>query len=426
MSVGGGGGVFVSYRRGDGGDAAGRLADHLVIRFGAERVFMDVDAIEPGIDYVEALTRAVEACAVLIAVISPGWVTAADRRGRRLDDPHDWVRVEVGTALARGVRVIPVLVGGADMPDRGDLPDDLAGLARRNGYRIRHESFRVDAGQLVAVIERVLASAAPVAVDAEAPVPVGHGPPGAREGAGTGQEDAARAARLLAEAERIAASIASEDVQASALCDVAAAVAITDPGHAAWLFGDAERAISSITNEAMKALALSDVAAAMAATEPGRAERIANMITDEAWKASALSKVASAMGATDPDGAERIANVITDEAWKASALSSVASAMAATDPGRAERIANSITSDSPKTWALHDVARAVAATDPGRAERIANSITSESWKAWTLNAVATVIAATDPDGAERIANSITADAPRASALASVAKALTSA
>lgn len=83
------GAVFVSYRREDSGDAAGRLADRLVDRLGADRVFMDVDAIEPGMDYVEVLTRAVAACDVLVAVIGPGWLSAADKAGRRLDDPHD-------------------------------------------------------------------------------------------------------------------------------------------------------------------------------------------------------------------------------------------------------------------------------------------------------------------------------------------------
>jgi hypothetical protein len=168
MSVAGGGGVFVSYRRECGGDAAGRLADRLVDRFGLQRVFMDVDTIEPGMDYAEAITRAIGACNVLVAVIGPGWLTATNRRGRRLDDPYDWVRIEVGTALARGIRVIPVLVGGVDMPGREDLPEDLAGLARRNALRMRHESFRADAGQLVAVVERVLAPGTTVIPNAEA------------------------------------------------------------------------------------------------------------------------------------------------------------------------------------------------------------------------------------------------------------------
>jgi hypothetical protein len=157
MSVAGGG-VFVSYRREDGGDAAGRLADHLIDRFGADRVFIDVDAIEPGMDYVEAITDAVEACDVLVAVIGPRWLSLEDSQGRRLDDPYDWVRVEVRTALTRGVRVIPVLLGSAVMPTRADLPEDLAGLVRRSALRIRPESFRTDAAHLLAVIGQILDS----------------------------------------------------------------------------------------------------------------------------------------------------------------------------------------------------------------------------------------------------------------------------
>jgi hypothetical protein len=328
MSVAGGGGVFVSYRREDGGDAAGRLADRLVDRFGAERVFIDVDAIEPGMDYVEALTRAVAACDVLVAVIGPRWLTAADEQGRRLDDPHDWVRVEVGTALARGVRVIPVLVGSAVMPARRDLPEDLTGLARRNALRIRHESFRADAGQLVVVIERVLASAAPVAGTADSTVPRSDAPDGgAGTDAGVRRGDPVRAGRPFAEAERIANSITDESAKASALRDVAKAVAATDPGRAAWLFGDAERIANSITDESSKATALSGVAAAMAATHPARAEGIANSITNQSAKARALRDVAAAMAATHPARAERIANSITDQSAKASALARIAKAL---------------------------------------------------------------------------------------------------
>jgi TIR domain len=158
MGTAGGGGVFVSYRREESGYAAGRLADRLIDRFGVEQVFIDVETIEPGADFAEAISRAVDACLVLVAVIGPGWLAAADEQGgRRLDDPDDLVRLEIGAALARQVRVIPVLVEGAVMPRRTDLPDSLAALARRNAFRIRHESFRDDAGRLVSAIERVLA-----------------------------------------------------------------------------------------------------------------------------------------------------------------------------------------------------------------------------------------------------------------------------
>jgi hypothetical protein len=326
MSTAGGGGIFVSYRREQSSCVAGRLSDRLIDRFGEEQVFIDVDAIEPGADFAEAIARAVDACAVLVALIGPGWLLAVDERGeRRLDDPDDLVRLEIGAALAREVRVIPVLVEAAVMPRRGDLPESLAGLARLNALRIRHESFRDDAGRLVAAIERVLAAA---------PVAVAHGPDSARspgnapareagvkEGSGTGRSDPARVARLLGDAERIANSLtAGKPEKASALSGVAAAVAATDPDRA-------ERIANSLPDESAKARALSGVAAAVAATDPDRAQRIANSIANEYAKARALSGVAAAVAATDPDRAQRIASSLPDEYEKAQALSSIAKAL---------------------------------------------------------------------------------------------------
>src|SRR5262252_9111785 len=153
-----GGGIFVSYRRQESKHFAGRLYDRLADRFGEGQVFIDVDAIELGVDFAEAISRAVVACQVLLAVIGPTWLTATDERGRRrLDDPDDIVRLEIEAALARDVRVIPILVEDAVMPGREDPPESMAGLARCNALLIRHESFRYDAGRLVAAIERVLA-----------------------------------------------------------------------------------------------------------------------------------------------------------------------------------------------------------------------------------------------------------------------------
>jgi len=160
MSAAEGGGIFVSYRRQESGPTAGRLSDRLADRFGEGQVFIDVDTIEPGVDFAEEIFRAVAACQVLLAIIGPTWLTTTDERGgRRLDDPDDIVRLEIEAALARGVRVIPILVEGAAMPGRQDLPESLAGLARRNALLIRHESFRSDAGRLVTAIERILAPA---------------------------------------------------------------------------------------------------------------------------------------------------------------------------------------------------------------------------------------------------------------------------
>jgi hypothetical protein len=177
MAVAKGGGIFVSYRRQETSHLAGRLYDRLADRFGESQVFIDVDAIEPGVDFAEEIFRAVAACKVLLAVIGPTWLTTTDDRDRRrLDDPDDIVRLEVEAALAREVRVIPILVEGAVMPTRQDLPESLAGLARRNALLIRHESFRYDAGRLVTAIEGVLAVPGTVAGREVYP----HGPPEAQ------------------------------------------------------------------------------------------------------------------------------------------------------------------------------------------------------------------------------------------------------
>jgi hypothetical protein len=425
MSVGHNGGVFVSYRREDGGDAAGRLADRLAERFGAGRVFMDVDAIEPGTDFAQAMIRAVEACDVLVAVIGPGWLAAANERGRRLDDPDDWVRMEVRTALTKGVLVIPVLVSSALMPSREDMPEDLAGLARRNALRVRHESFHADVGQLIAVIARVLASADPDTETAEKTVPSSDIPPRAGErDAGIRRGDPVRATRLFEEAESIAHSISYDSVKAPALSHVAAAAGDSD--RANRLSGDAERIANSITDKGVRAKTLAKVVAAVAATAPDRAEGIANSIPKKTLRARALGVVAVAVAATDPDRAEGIANSIADKTSKTQALGAVAAAVAATDPDRAERIANSIADETSKAQALGAVAVAVAASDPDRAdrlftdaERIANSIILKSLKASTLGRVAAAVAASDPDRAERIARSITIDYWKAIALRDV-------
>jgi hypothetical protein len=139
------GGIFISYRREQASGVAGRLYDRLVDRFGEAQVFIDVASIEPGVDFADVITRAVASCDVLLAVIGPGWLAASDDAGeRRLDDPDDLVRLEVEAGLARDVRVIPVLVEGATMSRRKDLPEDLATLARRNAFVLRLELPRFD------------------------------------------------------------------------------------------------------------------------------------------------------------------------------------------------------------------------------------------------------------------------------------------
>jgi TIR domain len=164
------GGVFISYRRQEASHLAGRLYDRLADRFGESRVFIDVDTLELGVDFTEEIARKLDDCKVLLAVIGPQWLSASDQQGRRrLDDPNDLVRREVEEALARGVRVIPILVEGARMPHSQDLPESLASLARRNALTVRHESFRYDADRLIDTINRILHGEAPPPVQAELP-----------------------------------------------------------------------------------------------------------------------------------------------------------------------------------------------------------------------------------------------------------------
>ncbi len=140
--------IFISYRRQDSEGYAGRLYDHLSKHF---EVFMDVDNIRSGEDFVKKLEEALAACDVLIAVIGPTWLTITDESGRRrLHQEGDYVRLEIASTLRQSEkRVIPVLVGNARMPIATDLPDDLAALARRNAVEIRHNHFERDVQQLI-------------------------------------------------------------------------------------------------------------------------------------------------------------------------------------------------------------------------------------------------------------------------------------
>ena len=142
--------VFISYRRDDSAAFAGRVHDRLEREFGRDLLFMDVDAIPLGADFVEVLGREVAKCDVLLAIIGPNWVDArADDGSRRLEDDNDFVRIEIATALARGIPVIPVLLEGTKVPRADQLPSDLKGLVRRNGLDVRHSSFHIDIDKLI-------------------------------------------------------------------------------------------------------------------------------------------------------------------------------------------------------------------------------------------------------------------------------------
>jgi hypothetical protein len=157
----GGGGIFISYRRQDAPGYAGRLYDVLAARFGDDHVFRDIGGIEPGTDFANRIGDAVGSCAVLLAVIGPQWTTVTDATGtRRLDDPDDFVGLEVGSALRRpDVIVIAVLVDSARMPPARELPAALAELARRQALELSDRNWRYDVDSLLATLERVLGRA---------------------------------------------------------------------------------------------------------------------------------------------------------------------------------------------------------------------------------------------------------------------------
>ena len=149
--------IFISYRREDSSGYAGRLHDRFVQRWGRERLFMDVDNIDPGEDFLEVIERTLAQCDVLVVVVGPRWLSAEDATGRRrVDNPADFHRMEVEVSLKCGVRVIPVLVGGAQMPSEADLPQALRSFARRNAIEVSDKRFEFDSGKLIDAIERAL------------------------------------------------------------------------------------------------------------------------------------------------------------------------------------------------------------------------------------------------------------------------------
>src|SRR5262245_2170432 len=182
--------IFISYRREETAYPAGWLFDRLLDHYGDGQVFKDVDSMQLGDDFVDVIARAVGSCDVLLALIGTEWLTITDAAGRRrLDDPTDFVRVEIEAALTRKVRVIPILVGGARMPRAAELPESLAGLVRRQALELSPIRFDFDTGRLLKVLDRTLAEVRAAQEDvtssnvpaATRPDPVETEPPQAQE-----------------------------------------------------------------------------------------------------------------------------------------------------------------------------------------------------------------------------------------------------
>ncbi|HIE25260.1 MAG TPA: toll/interleukin-1 receptor domain-containing protein, partial [Anaerolineales bacterium] len=152
--------IFLNYRRVDSEAYAGRIYDRLAPYFGDDAIFMDVDDIPAGVNFVKFLEDQVQSCDVLIALIGRQWLNVKDKYGkRRLDNPQDFVRIEIVAALKRDIRVIPVLLGGAQYPQETELPENLQPLVLRSGLPINHHSFHTDVDRLIKHLEDALEDA---------------------------------------------------------------------------------------------------------------------------------------------------------------------------------------------------------------------------------------------------------------------------
>jgi TIR domain len=142
--------VFISYRRDDSAGHAGRVRDRLEREFGRDLLFMDVDSIGLGTDFTQVVRDEVAKCDVLLAVIGPNWIAAKNKEGsHRLDDPEDFVRIEIAAALQRNIPVVPILLDEARIPKVQELPRDLKGLTKRHALYVRHTSFQSDMDKLI-------------------------------------------------------------------------------------------------------------------------------------------------------------------------------------------------------------------------------------------------------------------------------------
>lgn len=148
--------IFISYRVQDTSADTGRLVDTLKQVFNEEQIFMDIEKLEPGVDFRLALAKSLETCDVLFAVIGPEWIGTKDTNGNpRIKQPEDWVRIELETALKRDIRVIPVLVRGASLPAMEDLPESLYPLLNRQTYEISNKRWAYDTDQLINFLKKI-------------------------------------------------------------------------------------------------------------------------------------------------------------------------------------------------------------------------------------------------------------------------------
>lgn len=149
--------IFISYRREDTSGESGRLKDKLEQIFGQENIFYDVETLEAGLNFDQSIAKALGESKVLLAMIGPHWLKVTDSKGvLRLQKPEDWVRKEIAEALSRNLRVIPVLVNDAEMPDPDDLPEDLKELSLKHAQELSSSRWNYDVGELAKILEKII------------------------------------------------------------------------------------------------------------------------------------------------------------------------------------------------------------------------------------------------------------------------------
>ena len=152
-----GGKIFLNYRRDENAERALAIASYLERKFGSSRVFIDIDSLRAGQNFPDELEKRLAACDVMLTLIGPSWLGARNEAGtRRLDDPQDWVRLEIERALARKIIVIPVLTGGASLPKAVDLPKSLKPLIQRQAAVVTTKTFRTDMAGLASDMRELM------------------------------------------------------------------------------------------------------------------------------------------------------------------------------------------------------------------------------------------------------------------------------
>ncbi|MBN2304198.1 MAG: SUMF1/EgtB/PvdO family nonheme iron enzyme [Anaerolineae bacterium] len=149
--------IFLNYRHRDTEGYTGRLYDRLALYYGPPRVFMDVRDLPPVRNFWQEIQETLESCRVLIAMIGPDWLTMENDSGqRRLDDPRDFVRLEIEFALKHKIPILPVLVQGAKMPEMHDLPKSIRPLAYHNALPLSNETFLEDVQRLIRTVDPII------------------------------------------------------------------------------------------------------------------------------------------------------------------------------------------------------------------------------------------------------------------------------